>query len=690
MSSERTWLEPYLLRAVRVGIQATTFVLISLVIYRTLPGGRIVSLGTFTIMWLVAAIGTVVAVLLPWRRVLSSRWGVWVLYGWSLADIVLISVFVAASGDTTPSVFMLYALPTIFFAASFPFPAQLAFFLLTTVSYLTAAEISGASVSLADHFLLLVLLSMVAFMASFLSRELIEQMSAHGHRHQELQQKFSDLERADEVFRAVSELASDYVYSMSIHEDGSMTWDWVSDAFERVTGYTPEQMVEMGGWQTMIHPDDLPQAGGWFDRLLQGEKQVVDLRLITPSGEEKNIVAYIAPVWNLERSRVIRVFGAVQEVTDRARHEAALQESNSLLRSILDSTTDGILVVDSRGRVVTYNQTFVDMWRVPPEVMAKGDDNKTIEHVVGQLKQPSLFRDKIRSLYRDPTAQSLDILEFKDGRVFERWSQPHQLYGKIIGRVWSFRDITARRREQDKIGAAVDALQRSDAERRQLLSHLVRAKEEERSRVASGIHDDTVQVMTSVAIDLERMARHIEDGEQKDRLTRLEESARSAIKRLRSMVFDLKPPTLADDGLASALYLYLEELKADTELEYELRNELREEPEEELRVVLYRIAQEALTNVRKHAQADKVIVYLSRTGNGVQLRVIDDGVGFSPEAREVMPGHLGIVEMREHAQIVGGSFRIQSATSGTVVEAWVPDGPGAAGRGVLGAGAAAG
>jgi PAS domain S-box-containing protein len=689
MASERTWLEPYLLRTVRVGVQSTIFVLISLAIYRALPGGDGVSIGVFALLWLAAAAGMLVAFLLPWRRLIGSPWGMRVLYLWALADIVLISVFVAASGDANPSVFTMYALPTIFFAASFPLPAQFAYFLLTTASYLAAVQLGDVNLSVADHFLRVTLLGLVGFMASFLSRELIEQMSAHGHRHEELQQRFSDLQRADEVFRAVSELASDYVYSMSVHEDGSMTWDWVSDAFERVTGYTPEQMVELGGWEVLIHPDHLAETSGNFARIMGGESLVLELKLLTPAGETKDVLVYVAPVWDDVQSRVVRFFGAVQDVTERKTHEGALQESNSLLRSILDSTTDGILVVDAAGRIVAHNQTFVDMWRIPPEVMAQGNDNKTIDHVLGQLKQPSLFRDKVRSLYRDPTAQSLDILEFNDGRVFERWSQPHQLHGEIIGRVWSFRDITSRRREQDKIGAAVDALQRSDTERRQLLSHLVRAKEEERSRVASGIHDDTVQVMTSVAIDLERMARHVGDIEQRDHLTRLEEAARAAIKRLRSMVFDLKPPTLAD-GLASALILYLEELKADSELEYELRNELQEEPEEELRVILYRIAQEALTNVRKHARADKVVVHLSRTGSGVQLRVIDDGVGFSPEAREVLPGHLGIVEMREHAQIVGGSFRIQSAATGTVVEAWVPDGPDTSQQGTLGAGAAAG
>ena len=119
--------------------------------------------------------------------------------------------------------------------------------------------------------------------------------------------------------------------------------------------------------------------------------------------------------------------------------------SSSLLQATLDATADGILVVDRDGRMTVFNARFLELWRLPRELVEAGDDEATIAAVLDQLADPQAFQDRIRELYAHPAAESCDVLEFLDGRVFERFSAPQRLGGEIVGRVWSFRDVTQRR-----------------------------------------------------------------------------------------------------------------------------------------------------------------------------------------------------------------------------------------------------
>ncbi len=130
---------------------------------------------------------------------------------------------------------------------------------------------------------------------------------------------------------------------------------------------------------------------------------------------------------------------------------AARADQDARYGAILESTADGILVVDRRGKMVIYNRKFTEMWRLPESVMRTGDDNLALASVLEQLATPQAFLDKVHALYDTPAAESFDTLLFKDGRVFERFSQPHRVAGKIAGRVWSFRDVTKRHRAEEAL-----------------------------------------------------------------------------------------------------------------------------------------------------------------------------------------------------------------------------------------------
>jgi PAS domain S-box-containing protein len=148
------------------------------------------------------------------------------------------------------------------------------------------------------------------------------------------------------------------------------------------------------------------------------------------------------------------------EAAERVKVERELEKNFSLLRATLESTADGILVVDMDGRIVSFNQKFVQMWRIPEAVLRTRDDDRAISFVLEQLKDPEAFLEKVRDLYAHSDSESFDVLDFKDGRVFERFSQPQRVGGKSVGRVWSFRDVTEKRRANEELHKACDELQK--------------------------------------------------------------------------------------------------------------------------------------------------------------------------------------------------------------------------------------
>ncbi len=144
------------------------------------------------------------------------------------------------------------------------------------------------------------------------------------------------------------------------------------------------------------------------------------------------------------------MFCVCRDVSKRKQAEAKLAVSHSLLRATLESTADGILVVNRQGNVASLNRRFVEMWQIPPHIAEGGDDRLLLGHVIGQLEQPEEFLAKVKHLYEDPDAESFDVLRFKDGRVYERYSTPQRLENEIVGRVWSFRDVTSRVRAEEE------------------------------------------------------------------------------------------------------------------------------------------------------------------------------------------------------------------------------------------------
>ena len=248
--------------------------------------------------------------------------------------------------------------------------------------------------------------------------------------------------------------------------------------------------------------------------------------------------------------------------------------------------------------------------------------------------------------------------------------------GPPLGWLMVLRDVTEHHR-------ALRSLRQADEQRRSLLERVVTSQEEERRQVAGDIHDDAIQAMVAVTLQLQALGGRLHDPRSTELIERLAATATESVGRLRQLVFELRPPLLDEVGLAAAIGQYAIRAGELAGFVAQVSDESAGELPDELRVVAYQIVQEALANVRAHANARRVAVRLEEVDAGVLARVSDDGVGFLPGLVDRRPaGHLGLISMREQATMAGGWCRIASAPGmGTTVELWLPRPKGEGGRG---------
>jgi len=176
----------------------------------------------------------------------------------------------------------------------------------------------------------------------------------------------------------------------------------------------------------------------------------------------------------LDMEQLLLANSQIHELTMESLTESQLElvKEKSLLRATLESTADGILVVDRDNKIVNFNQKFIEMWNIPASIIATRDDSLALGFAMEQLKDPESFLSKVEELYNQPLEDSFDLLEFKDGRVFERYSQPEWLGENIVGRVWSFRDITQRKRMESVLLQSEKTLRRHN----RVLAKLTKSK----------------------------------------------------------------------------------------------------------------------------------------------------------------------------------------------------------------------
>lgn len=478
---------------------------------------------------------------------------------------------------------------------------------------------------------------------------------------------------ADVTFRKQAEaVAGRYQALVESSEDAIISTDlngvvesW-NLAAERLYGYPAEEVL--GRNVAVLEPPGLAGEGAALrERLVRGERpQPYETTRRRRDGSLVEISTTLSPIFD-GAGQLVGVSAVVRGITERKRAEAALAESERRLRSIGDRMRLIGLGLDTSGRITYCNDYLAEVSGWSREELIGSDYFSRFippGDPVIELFKRALATGEVEAHHRN------EILT-RDGLRREiEWNNTllRDSDGRLTGVVSIGEDATERARAERE-------LRRSQEELRALARHLVSVREEEHAHIARVIHDDLGQALTAVRLDLSWVGRRLPAGSQALR-SKVEEMVvltDETIEAGRSLVTDLRPPILDDLGLVPALEWYLEHFGERAKVRAQL--DVGAEPlavDGPLAVTAYRIVQEALTNVARHAEAKHVTVRLGTQADALVLEIVDDGKGIRADAGR-SERSFGIIGMRERAVARGGVLEVASAPGGgTIVRATIP------------------
>jgi PAS domain S-box-containing protein len=350
----------------------------------------------------------------------------------------------------------------------------------------------------------------------------------------------------------------------------------------------------------------------------------------------------------------------------RRRAEREALRANAELTQIFDTAADAMRVVDRNFSIIRVNETFAALSGVTKEE-AIGEkcyevfwgplchtEDCPLNRILENVERVEHDSEKVRKDgVRVPCIVSATPFRGADG--------------ELIGIVEDFKDISERKE-------AEQALMLSHERLRDLTSHLQVVREEERTRIAREIHDELGQALTALKIDVHWLRQRLPDEKLLliDKADAMSKVIDWTVQSVRKICGELRPGLLDDFGLAAAMEWETEEFSKRTDIETKILSE----PEDltlpqEISTAVFRIFQETLTNIARHANATKAEIILKRDPKGVEMQVKDNGRGIK-EQEILNPGSFGIMGMRERVDYLGGSLRINGSRDGTTVTMLVP------------------
>ena len=454
-------------------------------------------------------------------------------------------------------------------------------------------------------------------------------------------------------------------------------WDWISDTD---TVIWTDELYRIAGLDPMLpaptykEHSNLYTPESWellktgVEKAMEtGEPYQFELELIRPDGETRDVNAFGGAKYD-SKGQVNGLFGTVQDITKHKKVIASLVESEAKFRSLFENSLVGISITSPNGGLLQANLAYARMYGYEnPETMLADVKN------VGRLYvNPDDRREVLQILSKNGFMESKEFEVFRrDGSRFFvlvsaceiRNDEGELLYNQAI-----HMDLTGQKKADEELRKSKELLEK-------LNTHLHDIRENEREVISRDIHDQLGQSLTALKIDLSWLSGKISvDSEEGTKLKKLIELVNNTSKDVHRISSELRPVILDDLGLASALEWYCEEFANRTGLKVQIEIEDVQTENMKKNLAIYRVAQESLTNIVRHADAKKVQIKLRKIKKDIVLLIRDDGIGVSPDVIRSSKS-LGLLGMFERVNQCGGHMEITTPIKGgTRIRIYIPIG----------------
>jgi PAS domain S-box-containing protein len=483
-------------------------------------------------------------------------------------------------------------------------------------------------------------------------------------------------QRVRERTAALAEANERWDWVVRATQDGVWDWDLARDTayfsprWKEMHGFQEHDSLEStNDWRMRIHPEDRQSVLASLEAYLRGEKKVFweEYRI------QRNDGAYI---WVLDRGiaifneqgRAVRMVGAETDITWRKEAEHILRRREHEFHTLAENVPALFSYIDRDRRYRFVNKQYEELFCRPDEELI----GLSAEDLLGPDGNAQVRLHLEKALAGEVVAFECELKLAGDGLHYlaGQYVPDRDEQGQVAGVFALMTDVTA-------LKATEALLREREAQLRDLGAKLLRTQEEERRRISRDLHDDVMQRMGGLTLDLYGLADSVPSQDAEFLQTQIKAcgaSAEQLTTDLQRMAHQLHPSILEFGGLEAAVREHVNDFAVRTGVsaEFVTRNVPKDVPLDQA-TCLYRVLQEGLQNVQKHAEATTVLVRLLRTGRGLGLCIHDDGRGIEPVEGDARRRGLGLTSMAERVGILNGAFRIRTKPGdGTEVHAWVP------------------